>query len=215
MIEALQSSEHWPHPDLAILWDRLTEARHVGMPNWVPGNPVRILDLACGPCFESALLPAFFAHIGSPAEPRPVAFHGSDLRESIIREAELRTLNLSLFFKELFGGRDGYVTYDWSSGDASRFTRPAEQVDIVFIRHQNTWDGLAAWLDVFRHACSCLTPGGRLIITSYYDREHQQALELLAQLGARLLYTKQNPHSRLLSSDGKSMDRHLAVLSVD
>ena len=53
---------------------------------------------------------------------------------------------------------------------------------------------------------------GLLVITSYFDKEHQLALEALQGLGADLIETKHNPLARKLQTAGKSVDKHIAVL---
>ena len=50
------------------------------------------------------------------------------------------------------------------------------------------------------------------MITSYFDREHQLALDALQKLGAEIVTTHSNPHARKLTTPGKSVDKHIAVL---
>ena len=52
---------------------------------------------------------------------------------------------------------------------------------------------------------------GRLIITSYFDKEHELALEAIQKLGGELIATERNEESRELPTPGKSIDRHVAV----
>ncbi|MGJ8673460.1 class I SAM-dependent methyltransferase [Rubritalea sp.] len=88
---------------------------------------------------------------------------------------------------------------------------PAE-VDLVLMRHQNFWNGAETWIRIYDSALQQLSPNGRLIITSYFDREHRQAVQAISALGAQLLHTFQNPRSRvILKQPLKSVDRHIAV----
>ena len=83
--------------------------------------------------------------------------------------------------------------------------------DIVFLRHQNVWNGEPVWSRIFGFALDRLAPGGRMLITSYFDREHLIALDLIKKLGGELHVTLENPDSRPLDYPGKSADRHVAV----
>jgi hypothetical protein len=50
------------------------------------------------------------------------------------------------------------------------------------------------------------------VITSYFDKEHQLALEALQKLGAEVVLSRRNERSRKLITPGKSVDKHIAVL---
>ncbi|MDB4817412.1 hypothetical protein OAH11_00780, partial [Akkermansiaceae bacterium] len=53
---------------------------------------------------------------------------------------------------------------------------------------------------------------GLLVITSYFDKEHELATHALEELGAVQVGSIINPNSRALSdAPGKSVDKHLAV----
>ncbi|MEM1297473.1 MAG: hypothetical protein AAGH89_19055, partial [Verrucomicrobiota bacterium] len=88
------------------------------------------------------------------------------------------------------------------------------QFDVVFIRHQNLWNGHDVWRKIYEFALTRIEPeNGILMITSYFDREHLQALELLKDLGGHVLFTGQNPNTRELDYPGKTVDRHVAIIA--
>ena len=64
---------------------------------------------------------------------------------------------------------------------------------------------------VYDQALEKLDPEGRLVITSYFDEEHQLALDAIRKLGGELVVTERNEESRSLPTPGKSIDRHVAV----
>ena len=79
------------------------------------------------------------------------------------------------------------------------------------MRHQNYWNGAKTWEEIYDQALNTLDDGGRLIITSYFDKEHQLALEAIQRLGGELIRTEFNPETRELPTEGKSVDRHVAI----
>lgn len=165
---------------------------------------LRVLDLACGACDEaevlSGVLGNFRAQAGSPGG---IHFMGMDIRAREIGWA-----------RDRFRGGEG-VRYEFLEGDARRLdghTQLPESFDLVFMRHQNLWNGRRVWEEIYHKALEKLAPGGRLVITSYFDREHEQALAAIQAQGGRLIETRRNPVSRSLPTPGKSVDRHLAIL---
>jgi SAM-dependent methyltransferase len=167
---------------------------------------VRILDLACGACDEAGVLARRIAQLRgeqTPEEGPGIRFTGMDLRAREIGWA-----------RDRFRG-DGTTVYEFLEGDARRLDghlQLPEQFDLVFMRHQNLWNGRRVWEEIYHKALEKLSPGGRLVITSYFDREHEQALAAIQAQGGKLLVTHRNPLSRELPTPGKSVDRHLAVL---
>ena len=69
------------------------------------------------------------------------------------------------------------------------------------------------WQRIYEFALARLAPESVLIITSYFDREHLIALDLLKTLGATLLTSEANPDTRELDYPGKSVDRHMAIFA--
>ena len=79
------------------------------------------------------------------------------------------------------------------------------------MRHQNYWNGAKTWEEIFDQALGKVGDDGRLIITSYFDKEHELALEAIQRLGGELIRTEFNAETRKLITDGKSVDRHVAI----
>ena len=167
--------------------------------------PVSILDVACGACDEAAVLSDFFSQLksGDGTRPLPVEFVGTDVRERELDEA-----------RDRFRSADG-KSFEFLAGDASRLSQHRalrEKFDVVFFRHQNLYHGRTLWQRIFEQGLARLNDDGLLVITSYFDREHTLALKAFQKLGAEIVTTLRNPESRELSTPGKSVDRHVAVL---
>jgi hypothetical protein len=65
---------------------------------------------------------------------------------------------------------------------------------------------------IFEQSLHRLKDDGVLVLTSYFDREHELALQAFRSLGAEVVITERNAESRELGTPGKSVDRHVAVL---
>jgi SAM-dependent methyltransferase len=172
------------------------------------GKDVRVLDLACGDCREAEALADFAADLkGAPAA--EVRLTGIDVRAREIADAARRFGKA----REAISGR-GRREFEFLAGDATRLpalSELGEDFDLVFLRHQNYWNGARDWEQIFDHALSKLAPDGRLAITSYFDKEHALALEAIQRLGGELVRSERNPESRALATPGKSIDRHVAI----
>lgn len=171
-------------------------------------DEARVLDLACGECREAEVLTDFLSELRG-ADEGTVKLTGIDVREREIADAARR-----------FGGRretgDRPVVREceFLAGDASRLDEEGaveEDFDLVFLRHQNFWNGASTWEAIYDQALAKLDEGGRLVITSYFDREHDLAVEAIRRLGGDLVRSEFNPESRALPTPGKSVDRHVAV----
>lgn len=171
------------------------------------GGEKRILDIACGECREADALADFITELSGPdAE---VKLTGIDVREREIADAARR-----------FGGKRETTTggsreSEFLVGDASKLDQLKElggDFDLVFLRHQNYWNGAKTWEEIYDHALSKLGDDGQLVITSYFDKEHELALEAIQRLGGELIKTEFNPETRKLETPGKSVDRHVALL---
>jgi SAM-dependent methyltransferase len=171
-------------------------------------DEVRVLDIACGECREAEMLADFVSELkGTPGG--EVKLTGIDVRAREIADAQRR-----------FGGkkdlrkRDGTRECEFLTGDASKLDQHGElgeSFDVVFMRHQNYWNGAKTWEEIYDQALGKLDEEGRLIITSYFDKEHTSALEAIERLGGELIRTEFNPETRKLQTEGKSVDRHVAV----
>ncbi|MCC6883542.1 MAG: class I SAM-dependent methyltransferase [Verrucomicrobiales bacterium] len=172
----------------------------------------RILDLACGDCREADMLTGLFGRLGAPESQgaeRLVKLTGVDIRAREIAEAADRFRSGRL--SDAPGVRR---EFEFLAGDASKLKghrQMGEDFDLVFLRHQNFWNGERVWEEIFQEALDKMAPEGRLVITSYFDREHGLALETIRRLGGELITTERNNASRDLVTEGKSVDRHLAV----
>ncbi|MEM7384639.1 MAG: hypothetical protein AAF514_06805 [Verrucomicrobiota bacterium] len=208
--------------ELIAFWKILgvgMDAAHYKLP---VDSEVKLLNLACGPCFEGAVLSAFFGQPGKPGSPRNrVRFFGMDLRDREIDKAERRYAATEALFHR--AGLPPVTEQDESrsrieffADDATRligYKQIPRSFDIIFLRHQNVWHDRPVWRKIFSFALSRLASDGRLIITSYFDREHLIALEMIRRLGGHLLTSRQNPDTVPLDCSGKSTDRHLAIFS--
>lgn len=178
-------------------------------------SPTRILDLACGACDEAETLVDYFASLKTKAAAasaqgagKHIELTGIDVRAREIADAARR------FRSTRKESDDLRAEFEFLNGDATKIDdhrELGENFDVVFMRHQNLWNGRRTWEEMFDKALQKLDDDGRLIITSYFDREHQLALESIQQLGGELIVSEQNETSRKLVTAGKSIDRHVAV----
>ncbi|MES2705408.1 MAG: class I SAM-dependent methyltransferase [Verrucomicrobiota bacterium] len=164
---------------------------------------LQILDLACGTCREAATLVKVFRELRGGG--KPVRFVGADIRDRELDEAAARAKR---------AGQAG-DTFEFLTENCAKIDRHAElggEFDVTFLRHQNYWNDKPVWQRIFEQGLNKLKDDGLLVITSYFDREHELALRALDRAGAELVVTETNETSRLLSdAPGKSVDRHVAV----
>ncbi|MFC5051090.1 class I SAM-dependent methyltransferase [Rubritalea spongiae] len=156
------------------------------------------LNIACGRADETGTLLRCLSPLS-----QSLHLTGIDIRDRELSDARKRWPSTS------------QADISFVKHDASKLkllsTLPNE-VDLVMMRHQNFWNGAETWIRIYDSALKQLSPNGRLIITSYFDREHRQAVQAISSLGAQLLHTFQNPRSRvILKQPLKSIDRHIAV----
>lgn len=164
-----------------------------------------ILNLACGRSDETGLLADLFAHPLGETE-----FTGIDIRPAELDEA---TARWSANHHNSPKMRARFLNLDGSK--LPLLKEIPSPTHLAFFRHQNFWNGPQLWTTLFDHALHQLHPEGLLIITSYFDKEHLLALSALESLGAHLLTTVRNPRSRpVVQTEGKSVDRHLAVFAL-
>ena len=174
-------------------------------------DTTRILNLACGACNEAETLSDFFGNLKKTANQssgKKVEMMGIDVRAREIADAKRRFQSGSQSDQEV------QKEYQFLTGDASKIDdqrAPDEHFDVVFLRHQNFWNGDSTWEKIFEQALSKLKTDGQLVITSYFDEEHRLALEAIQKLGGQLINSQQNLESRELPTRGKSIDRHVAV----
>jgi len=168
----------------------------------------RVLDIACGACVEANALTDFVADLRGDQGAK-VKLTGIDVRAREIADAQRQ-----------FGGkkidwqRDLEKEFEFLAGDATKLDghgELGEDFDLVFMRHQNYWNGRRTWEEIFDQALGKLSDDGNLVITSYFDKEHELATEAIQRLGGELVRSEFNPETRELPTSGKSVDRHVAV----
>lgn len=170
---------------------------------WQAPKSPTVLNLACGRADETGVL---IQHL-APLAPR-LFYLGIDLRPPEIQEARSRWLPSRLPGHDL----------EFRAGDASRTDRMTllPPFDFIFIRHQNFWSDPDVWTRLYRNALAKLKPTGLLMITSYFDREHELATACLEQLRATKRIHLPHPSSRpLKDAPGKSVDRHLSAFTPE
>jgi SAM-dependent methyltransferase len=179
------------------------------------GKAINLLNLACGYCEEGAVLSAFWGRGG-----RRVRQFAMDLRHAEIDKARRRYTATERMFEAAgvrkIRRRDEGLDVEFIADDATRlvgYGEIPENYDVVFIRHQNLWHDRATWQRIYEFSLARIADDGLLLITSYFDREHLLALELIKSLGGEILVSERNPNSRDLSYPGKSVDRHVAAIS--
>ncbi|MBK1831195.1 class I SAM-dependent methyltransferase [Verrucomicrobiaceae bacterium R5-34] len=165
------------------------------------GDHTQLLNLACGRADESAVLADVFGKQG-------ISLTGLDIRDREIGEAQERWKK---FLPE--HAEAEFLVQDCAKLDDLGVL--PDDFNIAFMRHQNFWNGDTTWSKIYDQALHRLKEDGLLVITSYFDREHQLALDAIQNLGAELVLSEQNTQSRKLhdvpAGVEKSVDRHVAI----
>ena len=158
-----------------------------------------LLNLACGRGDETGVLAKLLAE-----KSKSVHLQGLDIRAAEIDQANSR------WKKQL--GKNISADFNTHRGDQLRELSEVGTPDIAFLRHQNYWNDKPVWSKIFDQALERLDDDGLLVITSYFDKEHELATKALQNLGAIQIGSIINPNTRALSdAPGKSVDKHLAV----
>ncbi|MDA7876440.1 hypothetical protein N9A89_00050 [Akkermansiaceae bacterium] len=176
-----------------------TNLRDLLDPHLKEKDHLDLLNLACGRADETGVLAKILAE-----KSRSAHIQGLDIRASEIGQANSR------WKKEL----EAKSTSDFivHRGDLLKDLKEVGTPDIAFLRHQNYWNDKPVWSQIFDQALEKLDEDGLLVITSYFDKEHELATRALEELGAVQVGSIINPNSRALSdAPGKSVDKHLAV----
>ncbi len=168
---------------------------------------LRVLDLACGECFEAEMLQRVLRQLAEENHGREqsldVEFVGADIREREISRAAERC----------GAGRQG-VDYRFLVKDGQKLSQDAdleEDFDVVFVRHQNYYLGGKEWHELFEQSLDKLAPEGKLVITSYFDHEHELAKGAIEKVGGDLIEDIANREARALATKGKHVDKRLAM----
>ena len=216
MRHEFESSEFFGQ-DMRHLWMMLESVVTKSM--CYPGineDRINLLNLACGYCEEGAVLPAFWGRTG-----KKVHQFSIDLRDAEIDKAKRRyALTEKIFRKAGLPNvselSKSSQSVEFIADDAihlAEYGQIPSQFNVIFIRHQNLWHDRSTWQRIYDFALNRLTDEGLLIITSYFDREHHLALDLIKMLGGDVLVSERNHLSRELSYPGKSIARHVAAIS--
>ncbi|MFT6178535.1 MAG: SAM-dependent methyltransferase [Paracoccaceae bacterium] len=161
-----------------------------------------LLNLACGRGDETGVLAKLLSEKSKSAN-----LQGLDIRAPEIDQANSRWKNE--LAEKLKNTTTDFITH---RGDRLRELAEIGTPDIAFLRHQNYWNDKPVWNQIFDQALERLNEDGLLVITSYFDQEHELATAALEKLGAIQVGSIINPNSRALSdAPGKSVDKHLAV----
>ena len=197
----MQPARPYSYPGIDGDISRLRDLLALGLATagWSPPRSPAILNLACGRADETGTLVELLAPHGSP-----LFMLGIDLRGPEIDEARARWLPAAAAGQEM----------DFRSGDASRIDQMKllPPFDFIFIRHQNYWSAVDDWTRLLRNAIGTLRETGILVITSYFDKEHELASACLQQLGVERIADIMHPMSRPLNdAPGKSVDKRLAI----
>lgn len=161
-----------------------------------------LLNVACGRGDETGVLAKL---LGEKA--KGVHLQGLDIRAAQIGQAGSR-------WKEELPKIASNVSADFIThrGDRLADLGELDTPDLAFLRHQNFWNDRPVWTKIFGQTLDQLDDDGLLVITSYFDKEHELAVEALKKLGAIQVDHLTNSDSRALSdAPGKSVDKHLAV----
>lgn len=171
-------------------------------PHLAHKDHLNLLNLACGRGDETGVLEKLLREKSNSAH-----LQGLDIRAPEIDQANSR------WKKELSKtSSKSSVDFITHRGDRLRDLAEIGTPDIAFLRHQNYWNDKPVWQEIFAQALERLDQDGHLVITSYFDREHELATAALEKLGAIQVGSIVNQNSRALTDAvGKSVDKHLAI----
>ena len=191
-------------PDEQSLHRLLTSALKVALPVVEkPRDEVQVLDLACGECREVEVVSSLAA-VKLGKKGAALRFVGADIRGAQLADARARGRLLQK------PGTD----VEFLEQDCSKL-KDIKQLgggfDMVLLRHQNFWNDRRAWRRIFSEGMERLSDSGLLVITSYFDVEHELAVKAIREAGGELVTSLRNKDSRDLPTKGKSVDRHVAV----
>ncbi len=182
--------------DLTRLEDNL---RDLLSPHLKAKDHLSLLNLACGRGDETGVLAKILAEKSNSAH-----LQGLDIRAAEIDQANSR-------WKKSLAGKSE-ADFIVHRGDRLLDLAEVGTPDIAFLRHQNFWNDKPVWTKIFDQALQRLNEDGHLVITSYFDKEHELAIEALTKLGAIQVGAIENSQSRALGdAPGKSVDKHLAI----
>jgi len=162
------------------------------------------LNLACGRADETGVLAQILGEKANDAH-----IQGLDLRAPEIAGAQD-------LWTPMLAQEHEKVSCDFRVGRGDQLDqwREFNEQDLVFVRHQNYWFDGDAWTKLYDQALMKLKQDGVMVITSYFDREHEMARDVLTSLGAVEVAHRFNPDGRVVKDSPKvekSVDRHISV----
>lgn len=182
--------------DLRLLLDQKLEGK----------DHLEVLNLACGRADETGVLASLLSE-----KAESVHLQGLELREREVQGAnDLWKPSIS----SLSEGSAVKVDFQVGMGDKLDQFRQLEDPDLLFIRHQNYWFHPQKWKTLYDKALNKLKKDGVMVITSYFDEEHEMARRVLLHLGAVEVSHRFNPSARIVKDSpkvAKSVDRHISV----
>jgi len=165
---------------------------------------IQALNLACGRADETGVLAKILSE-----KTKQGHIEGLDLRTAEINGAKA-------LWKPALEQEESSITCDFRIGQADQLDqwKELDSPDLVFIRHQNYWFDNKAWVKLYDQAINKLREDGVMVITSYFDKEHEMARQVLENLGAIEVAHRFNPDARIVKDSPKiekSVDRHISV----
>lgn len=199
MANPLSFSHKETSQDIQRLQNLLSGLKEKHLQHLSKKDHIDILTLACGRADETGALANVFLQAEQSGQ-----IIGADIRDREIGEAN-----------ERWNGRIGSkIDAEFLVQDGTKLdeVKSIGQSDITLLRHQNYWNGDRTWEEIFDQALAKMKDDGHLIITSYFDREHSQAIQALQRQGGVLIDNIHNDISRkVFDGPNKSVDRHIAV----
>ena len=182
-------------------------------------RPTVIFDLACGRCDEGIELAKFFGGKNKIEEGKigdeDAELYGIDFVPELIEDAKYN--NGKGIIDERGYHRELATNYHFEVGDATNLDASPplpSQADVVVIRHQQMVGGpdydfsdtkaIEVWRRIFSQALKRVSPEGIIIITSYYDFEKKDLIQLLKDFNCEILVDETNPYSRSLIDERDS-----------
>ena len=154
----------------------------------------QILNLACGPCIEGDVLNSYFGNKNLGELSDKVIQTGIDIDEA---NESIRLYPFKFVCDDL--------------------TKPAHaqdiptNVDIVVIRHQQCMSINAPWKTIFKQAVDRVSENGIILITSYGKIEHDIMVNIMRELGAKVILDEATPNAKSMGWPNVFMDGNVAI----
>ncbi|HVA96205.1 MAG TPA: class I SAM-dependent methyltransferase [Candidatus Acidoferrales bacterium] len=142
-----------------------------------------ILDIGCGICEEAPVLNAFFGGNEYNVVTDSVQLIGVD--------NDLEQID----YARRYHGAQPYEFYHGDARNLDEIPQVPSLVDGVVIRHEQIGTDQEAWTSIYENAYARLRDGGIMIITSFFDSEHQKTVAALESMGCKVVLDKRNSDS--------------------